>query len=927
MLSARPAARGAGKRTRLPQLQFILPVRHVVPVRQLSAVPDLVPGERAPPSSKPTRYMAHSPANRFCGRLRGRNSLVYPATTILAEMLKHRYYSCEDPAQWPNFPLHHLEWIATETKMRLPVLTAQLLLRFAAAEKPIFLGQYLESEEEWQRRLEHVNHRQGVTAQDIAQWLWILTADTTDLRVERLLRSAGCYKPVFLLHMVLGADQQYNKAETLSSMISYVQATFVKGTYQALPGVSLSRRPPQVLRRGSETTPFYFRSVLIRLVNHCLRSWPAALVPVAHLVASYIESIPLDSLGNSIRGGFSERCRIFNLGLELFSSHASVSPVKNMKYNWQAQKVLLALSARLKPHLIVNRIGYRSLRRVLIVLKKTHAERLVAERAAKTWPPYRQVWDGTDERRKPEDDISRSAKVGTLMLEAGYQPTAYDEMLTVLGGSNLGRPPTIASRSLTISHAQLVRFRRSRAPSGQHAVWAALVQATRNEREAWRAFEAPPQPHLKPDSQVYAQMFEKLYAPPVTNSPPTLPGGTKAVFPVHNGNLSPFEIARLTPPSPAELYDRMLQQGVKPVGECLAVLLRNAESLTAGVRYFKDSTYDTRLETLLKPVFVSQDSVNLSKIPSRVLNAWITLLCRTHTSPIHLALSPTSLGIEGTGIQEAIRVITFFQANLPERSSGLEPRNYKSPWYTILGALASPKVIFSRDGPADNLRETVLVFMDNFTRLVADKGLDLELFECLCLMARKSKRMAVFRPAPHPPRDPYRLDSISRKLVLHTQSRLLETGRQFFGPARLQNAGAADAQLWRPQGQVVNADTVFRYMQALGACGEADEMVRLVEWILDAWDDPFALDDGKASWDLGFHYVIRTLAYFAGMAEQLVEPDVTRALQERLEVMRAEKYCSWYWPEPADNEDVQTDLEIVKWWLTEPRGGEGDSEA
>ncbi|KAK3317844.1 hypothetical protein B0T19DRAFT_435717 [Cercophora scortea] len=922
MLSARFAVlRGVGKGNGLPRLPFVPPVRHAVPARQLSAVParklratpkPAPRGRRTPWSgSRSTRPhgKAHLGGNNISRLVPPPRlplpSLPPPATT--EQVRKQAGLFAERALPWDSL-YRRLVKVAYKDKSFLAETTAQLLARLLAELNPTIPHErHLESEDKWARRLKLLALN-GISHEDLATWLWILTADGTDSMVKRFV-SSGCHKPSFLLRMVLDVNQQYNRAEMLSLMISYVRDTFVG------PPRGMEQRKP-LLEHGVDTTaPPAFRLVLRRLVHHCLRLSSADLVPLAHLVAAYIEAIPLTPPTAKKRSGYGERCRTFNWALELFSRYASVAPIKSARHNWQAQKVLLVLSAGLKPHLIVNRNGYRSLRIVLLALKKNQAERLTAERGAKTWPPYRQAWDGTDERRNPEDDMSRSVKAGQLMVEAGYPPTHYDEMLTILGGSGRGRSPTIRMR------AQMPVPSHRKKDVNTHVVWATLVQATRNEREAWMAFQSPPVPGLTPDQNVYAEMFDKLFAREVTNSPPVLPGDTPSVFPLHNGNLSPFEITRLTPPSPDELYHQMRQDGIQPTGQCLAVLLRNTTNFDTGLGYFNDSPYNRCLPSLLTPLFVTEDVENIKNMPNKVLNAWIKFLCNTHTRPRKSREPRISPGIE-----QAIKIVRLVQL----ADSTISPHlagslNYKTPWYSILRALATTKLIYSPHNSRHNTYLTVSTFLCCFSHVVNLTDLDVELFESLCLMVGKARRLPASHEAP--------LSWSALRMIRKSQKRLLKTGREFFGPAGLQDADeTADARPQEPEvrrlEQQVDAQTVFLYMQALALCDEADEMVRLMEWILNAWEDKSLLDDAKASWELGFHYVIKTFAYFCTMAHQLVEHEVTRRLRDRLQELRDEKFCTWYWPSPsdADWEESHQHLATLRWWRMEqgsprPRGG------
>ncbi|KAK5625230.1 hypothetical protein RRF57_000946 [Xylaria bambusicola] len=246
------------------------------------------------------------------------------------------------------------------------------------------------------------------------------------------------------------------------------------------------------------------------------------------------------------------------------------------------------MSDGLRKPLIINKASYQAIRQVLIGLKKSGEERAVALRYTKSWPPYRQDFDGRDTKRSVEDDRSRSVKAGVLMQEAGYPADEFDRALDVLGGTNEGSP-TIQTRSLPPK-----QWTGKAGEQNIYSRWAMSIRATRNSQEAWGAFNRfAEKSGLAPTLPVYTEMFVKLQAAPLDpeSSGDLLPGDSRETFPVHDANYSQYELARLSPPTVSELYAEMTSRGIRPSGHGLHNLIINARSVEEGLRYLMTVAY------------------------------------------------------------------------------------------------------------------------------------------------------------------------------------------------------------------------------------------------------------------------------------------------------------------------------------------------
>ncbi|AEO67982.1 uncharacterized protein THITE_2155132 [Thermothielavioides terrestris NRRL 8126] len=820
--------------------------------------------------------------------------------------------------RWTTREFQLARAIAGNRNLRLSVLTAQAFLRrhtLLARRRGVELQmeRYLGSTQEWKLRLAELERKTGITEADIKQWLWILAPGNGDLKLHRFFKS-NCRKPLFLLHVLVAKDKRIQEPAMFLRLLDYIRENYV-----------LADRPqdelahPRYKRQGRAMSWRHFLIFLYRLVWHCRETWPVAMPLLARLTADYIEKMPLECNARVLTG-YQARSLVLNKALQYFSWPARVRPVDHMEHNWAAQRHLLRLAAMAEPPLVMDQNGYRAVRAVLIALSKTKGEARNAERAAKTWPPYRRTLDGIDERRDPEDDLSRSVKAGILVRAAGYNDDIVDRALSALGGSTFGQAPTIQTRSLPPPF-----FSGRLSSQNMYSEWASQVKATRNAREAWMVFQNPPEPGIRPDAQVYGEMFEKLYARPVTESPVIRPGDVKEVFPVYDGNLSEFEIARLTPPSPDELYDLMLMRDkVKPSGHCLVVLVKNARSKMEALRYLSDSPHEPYIQAFRQSV-PNLDGTSLDKLshlPPPVFNAWIAMLCRLHKRAPREASGRAEEISHGGSILEAIALTKSFQA----RDTKAAWRD-KMPWHTIMQALAGRKMLYSRLGPEFNVFTTLKVFLQVYEQTTSSKGMDPVSFEALCIMIRKTLKLATFERTPDGNMVPRRSivgSGLLEKLLVKAHRHAMKSFAYLVAPVPVV-PGWDEALGLDPGRSVGERDDgvppemlrynvvgrpLHRYMLALACCGNHNEMVRVMDWLFDGWDLEHIREEAKATHSLDYHYTMRTIAYFAEMGRELVDPAEMARLKQRLEDLRLHKGCTWFWP-PEDDGQSQADFSMA----------------
>ncbi|KAJ9148476.1 Prefoldin subunit [Pleurostoma richardsiae] len=777
-------------------------------------------------------------------------------------------------------------------------MTLQQAMRRDEAEVQTSLSECLGDSGQWRARLNSLAFK-GISEADLDRWYWILSAEDGDAKIERLVSTPG-HKPIFVLYQILNRDESIVKGRSLMTVFDYIAQQYCqrKGKkHDQHLSWGATRRS---LDNSLNMTPEHFCVLLRRLVHHVMRTWPSSIVTVARLVSTYIESISNDTLPKKTTGrsGYAARCFVFNYALQLFHQRPLTNALAQRQFNWKAQKTLLALSTRLKRPLVIDGQSFRAIRRVMIGLTKSDAERKVAGRLAKTWPPYREEWDGVDERRKLEDDWSMSVKAGNLRREAGYGDASVDHTLGVLGGAITDEAPSIQTRSLP-----------PRTWQGRHAIlnvfsdWAARVQATRNAHEAWHLFSNGPKGGFKPNFQVYAEMFEKIFAEEA-RSPNVLPGDNKLVFPVHDVNLSDFEKARLRPPSVDELYSRMLRDGNRPVGKCLALLIYHAPSLETALQYLQDSPLSRKaIADLTAPN--RTESTYLKEIPLPVFSAYVSLLCRLQPATrLRFTLEGETSPRLYNCLSHAMRLAELRLSYNPH-----ETRQFKAPWHNIMKALAKKNTVFNPIlSQQENDAEALAIFLKIFAKMKKSSGLDAISFYYLNGVLRKALKWDDMSDTPGSGRAAedsiagvrYRHPNISQ-LVQHAHHELKEGFRELTSPVESEIVSEEDAEVPTFYHDV-GAVHLHSYTRTLGMLGDVDEMIRVMEWMLNAWDQDGALEDAKDPSHKESEQMSHVFAFFRAFSEDQVPAEVVQRVKSKLEQLGEEKGCTWRWPDTKDVE-------------------------
>lgn len=771
------------------------------------------------------------------------------------------------------------EFAAKQRTERLPLLLFQAWMarqdirnedRISAAIRSI-------TPSEWADRFRSLASR-GWSRGDVDHWIWILSGENGDVRVQRLI-STERPKPIFLVTILARSDETFRKAESLLSLMEYTSRHHFHSPPRSLgDDVAISGRKVTM-------TSTQFLLLLRRIVRHVQRLWPRSITTVARFTGDYIRMIPSGATG------YHQKCEVFNTALQLFKQPAATQPIRNMEFNWRAQRLLLALSDNLDKPLIINKASYRAIRQVMVGLKRSQTERAVAIRYAKSWPPYRQDFDGLDAKRTVEDDYSRSVKAGVVMREAGYPDDNYDQALGALGGMS-NNSPTVQTRSLPPKEWEGEEQDRN-----VYTRWAMMIRATRNRQEAWKVFNNFAAETSKlPNVQVYAEMFIKLQARLVPATSTALPGETRENFPIHDANYSEYELARLSPPTVTELYDQMITRGLKPQGYCLYNLLINAGSLEEGTRYLRDSGINPASVKSLT-LFKQPSFQALRQIPLLVFKSYIQLLCR---------LQPDRRGREKVPLEELYLIRHAIKlVRLRLRPDTTEGSTFRPPWSVILRALARPNICVLNGTPANNDAEALSMSLDVVESVRRTAGVDPEIFLYLC---RSIQKAAVSR-----------LDTWEASIrdsntagippLVSSAESVLKTLKGLFSDMTILvgSPGTASSRLQAPSFMHdIGPAHLHGYMRALAFLEDTAAMKHLLQWMLA--NKSYIDEEAERIGNRGHALIAKTLCAFQAFVGPSLDQEEQEDIITRME-NTGDPTDSWKWPTPEEVEHyVQSDL-------------------
>lgn len=461
-----------------------------------------------------------------------------------------------------------------------------------------------------------------------------------------------------------------------------------------------------------------FQLLLSRLLTQARRIWAPALVSITSMAIPYtMLLLKSNDLSTKLNTRMHNRLsKLINKLLVQLALPSSIDPLKSMNYNWQAQRVILGLAGRFEPALILDQTSYRAVKQVLLASRKTESESRVVQLSTRSWPPWRVEQDGMDAGRSLEDDLSRIILASTRSKESGYNENIQDKAIAILGGQESDGTPTIQTRKLKL---QLLKPRKAFTEAAisdklNPLPWVARIDSTRDVQEAWSAFQSFEDKGGQPSPSMYFAMFEKLNyeSARIGRASPGcgVPGDGRELLEPSNDNYSTFYKIRLQPPTLDDLYNRMIQQGIRPAGQCLNFLVKHARTIDMGIRYLHDSDMANQANALFKSVITESPYQSSSgPLSKKTLDSFIYLLCRFAPRVI-MVTDDTKDSIEAIIASDGSAYTVFPEKIHMKTSLGLiEPLRFaikmlsqkqtffRPTWYTIFQTLALPGLIIDHN--------------------------------------------------------------------------------------------------------------------------------------------------------------------------------------------------------------------------------------
>ncbi|KAG5928772.1 hypothetical protein E4U42_008027 [Claviceps africana] len=807
--------------------------------------------------------------------------------------------------------------IASLRNSKLPIVLLQEVIceeEFESNE-PSDILPLLPTKDELDRNLEHLGLAASRGREALDYYIYVLRGRDDKERCQRFLEKRF-FVPQFVFNFLVRPSANFIDTGTLLAMIESCQM-YLDATERAkmLAGIKVrnqGRGEKVVSGQKLELDQANFDLIMRLLVVQCLRLEPRYIVMLADKAARHIEG--MSSGTDNPRKLYLRQCKAFNGCLQVFQPQRRFQTVQRSMpntYFWEAQRILLTMSAGLTKPLLISGAGFRAIRNVLSGLPKNYTEANSSARHAPGWPPYLQPGHGMDELSDPEDNWSRAVSAGMLMQEAGYSKDQLDTAVDVLQGMAADGAPTIQQRNV-IDKGRRV------------GVWEASIRATRNAQEAWGRFRNPPGSERKPGLHEYAAMFEKLTMRDAEPESGVLPGDKALNFPTqHEANLTEFERARLSPPSVSELYRNMRLAGIHPEGACLRTLVANAESLETAHQYLSDS-WGNR-EAVRNLMTEEPRAQLLRNVPLSLFAAYIRACLRVQ---------------EQKGNGQLMRAIRLSEARL----QGDRSRWMTFVWGVILKdlsqhhkalriSLTDQLCLISR--VADTVETRAGLQLSSFTQYnkcvrkaiwrqasnlltsdaAGDDKIQLGILQALrdqgspgMLKARKYSRQRDGAVSDLGPDDSAKIATTTAVLqevagrmrsmfwALAERERDVQRHLGSYSVAPLERMGV--------RGDVIRSEHVYEYMLSLGYLGQFVEMARLVNWLVQQWGDPdvvSALEDVEEPPPYADFF--ETLCVFRLVAEPMLDNRVVRSLVQTM----ADSGLAWTWP---DDEAVKAFAEL-----------------
>ena len=641
----------------------------------------------------------------------------------------------------------------------------------------------------------------GYESSDVVTWAWIITAKTSQQAALRLLmisnstlgRNTLSSNPVPTFVFLFLLRRRHMTAHALRYLIVHAWERLRNRRYPRWTSIAKEKLPQNVtfdawFDKGWKSLTKYetkylemseptMVTMIVRLLRHARKVWPAAIISIAKMFTSHIDSNGRD---HELSPNVSRRLSIlYNRVLSLLALPSQQHPLRSIPYHQRAQFNVLRKMNEFKPALIVNREGYRAVIRVQAAHRKTLREFEWADLKAKSWPPWKEEKLGLDVDKGVELGISRATESMSRLKEAGYGACTWENTANIYAGWDTDRSPTIQTRVVLPLYLETRKDQTPTQPKLNNlgksdelgSIWAARIRSTRTLNEAWACFLSYQDHKAPPSMDVYFAMFEKIVfenkrrrdkgkiagedridSPTVSSRP--MPGdGKEVVMPP----VSPRDLTytRTQPPSLARLFDQMIADGIKPSGRCLAFLIKHADSFSTGVKYLRLSSLPGNVIQLLSGYqvpdsFESQET--LQTLPDYLFGAQIRFLSRFGSRDSESGRRPIPRLGFGGNLQLMYNRISSNHQSTRKNPLLIALRlmlackpYYRPPWYSLLAALTHSRrsdssTVCSHDADVDDLLSWKLAveLINHMDEIGLD--LDFEGFQMICVNLEKTIR-------------------------------------------------------------------------------------------------------------------------------------------------------------------------------------------
>lgn len=740
----------------------------------------------------------------------------------------------------------------------------------------------------------------GYEITDLVTWEWILTAQSADRGVMRLMladqrsHNISGEKPVPTFILLLLLRRRDFNARGLRLLL---ETTWKRLLQQSL---DKSEKAPS----GQPLYPEIFEGtimiIVVRLVRQARRVWPAALMSIAEIMTKYItgqrnwrKSMPDGEHEDPKESTLALLSFVYNRMLSLLSIPSNMAPFKSQIYHQRAQHIILLRMKRFQPALAVTREGYRAVTSVQLQHPKTQSEREWAKMKSLSWPPWKESKLGINEDINAEYGTSRAGQSLVQSRAAGYPEQAWEKAAGVLAGRDTDGSPTIQTRAFLtrkglFNHSESVDTITKKPAKPEHTLWAMRIRATRTVDEAWDCFlsyksqkeswdglfTSMSRDKLWDAKPVYYAMCEKIvFSARRVNRPQNrhkdlnhteavaLPGDGKETFPAPGPQQAIY--VRTPAPSINEFFDIMTENKVKPTGRLLGILLANANTFTMGLKYLRASSLKlSTIQALLGRGVLSPgfQKAELERMGEYLFTDFIKFLSN-FASPFSGGAAKHSL--EGIFPENAVRKLNRKNIDpLPHAFHLVMIRKpfYRPPWNWLLYALVRRERSTSKFQDHSRNLISVLAWKD-LCRIVAQMheiGLDIDFrgFQNLCIglesSIRASHRVLLY--------DPERSEhSFTQSFILEQDSKTLANFVITTGPSFLKTRfnmlvrKQIDFEVPTDQAselsntiEVLQGPTempkpahIHAFIRVLGFCRDFNGLLDLLGWMSDSAPSQF----------------------------------------------------------------------------------------